>query len=50
MLSQLSEEVKEKQVTMDKQKRETTFLRQKAEQYNKQVSAMKVFVYVAYAT
>ncbi len=42
VLSQLSSEVHERQVVMEKQKKETVFLRQKSEQYQKQVSAIKV--------
>jgi len=42
VLSELSLEVKEKQTTLEKQKRETSFLRQKNAQYNSQVTAMKV--------
>ena len=42
MLSQLSSEVREKQAITEKLKKDIVFLRQKSDQYQKQVSTIKV--------
>lgn len=44
VLSELAKEMTVVQATSEKQRRETTFLKQKSEQYQSQITSMKVCV------